>query len=542
MADHSGGAGHFKKELSWFSLLTMSLGTVIGSGWLMLPGVVASKAGPAGILDWLIGGMGMLVVALVFCELGAAWPAAGAVAKYPYLSHGSFVGHLAGWAALISYVIIPPAEAVAVTRYAGTFYPGLLTPKENLSLLGLTVGTVILILIALLNYYGVKYLGYFQNVVTTVKYIPIIIFVIAVGFFAFHPVNFTAFHGFAPTGSSGLMLGAAATLFAYTGFRQALDFGAEARNPGRDLPLALILTLVIGTVTYFFIALVFTGGINWAHLAKFGVHTGDWTTLAKLPAPLYNVTAAGGLAIVAAIIFWDGIVSPNGPNATNVGSVPRVAYTMAEGGTMPKFFMKLHPRYGTPGWGLFASFLLEEFFLLVTNGGYGELVSEVGVAFMVSYAIGPVSMAVLRDVAPDVPRPFHLRWAAVLSPAAFIIASLLLYWSAWPATGMTLGVLFAGVLIYMVYVLKKGVPLASLKFGIWFIVYLLAMAILSYTGDPHFGGKGLIPFGWDVASVAVASLVLYYWGIRQGLAYHRNIGASTAEARKEGRFETSSKG
>ncbi len=523
MADHSGGTGHFKKDLSWFSLLTMSLGTVIGSGWLMLPGVVASKAGPAGIVDWLVGGAGMLVVALVFCELGAAWPAAGAVAKYPYLSHGSFVGHLAGWAALISYVIIPPAEAVAVTRYAGTFFPGFLTPKENLSLFGLAVGTIILILIAMLNYFGVKYLGYFQNVVTTVKYIPIIIFVGGVGFLAFHAKNFTAYHGFAPTGPSGLMLGAAATLFAYTGFRQALDFGAEARNPGRDLPIALILTLVIGTVTYFLIAVVFTGGINWTHLAGFGVRTGDWASLANLPAPLYNVTAAAGLAVIAAIIFWDGIVSPNGPNATNVGSVPRVGYTMAEGGTMPKFFMKLHPRYGTPGWGLFACFLLEEFFLLVTNGGYGELVSEVGVAFMVSYAIGPVSMVVLRDVAPEVPRPFHLRWAAVLSPAAFIISSLLLYWSAWPATGLTLAVLFGGVVIYLVYASRRGGLLASMKYGSWFIVYLLAMAALSFAGDTHFGGRGLIPFGWDVAAVAVTSLVLYYWGLRQGRAYHREV-------------------
>jgi amino acid transporter len=276
-------------------------------------------------------------------------------------------------------------------------------------------------------------------------------------------------------------------------------------------------------VTYFFIALVFTGGINWTGLAKFGVSAGDWTSLARLPAPLYNVTAAAGLAIVAAIIFWDGIVSPNGPNATNVGSVPRVAYTMAEGGTMPEFFLRLHPRYGTPGWGLLACFLVEEFFLLVTNGGYGELVSEVGVAFMVSYAIGPVSLAVLREAAPDVHRPFRLHWSGVLSPAAFIIASLLLYWSAWPATGLTLGVLFVGVLIYLIYVLKKGVPLSSLKFGVWFVVYLLAMAALSYAGDTHFHGKGLIPFGWDAVSVAVTSLVLYYWGIRQGLAYHREV-------------------
>ncbi|MGA9751569.1 MAG: APC family permease [Acidobacteriota bacterium] len=524
MAEATGATGTFKKDLSWFSLLTMSLGTVIGSGWLMLPGIVASKAGPAGVLDWMFGGLAMLVVALVFAELGAAWPSAGAVAKYPYLSHGSFVGHLAGWAALISYAIIPPAEAVAVTRYAASFLPALTLPSEKLSPLGLTVATTILVLISLLNYFGVKYLGAFQNWVTTLKYIPILFFLGAVGFFAFHARNFTAFHGFSPGGPSGLMLGVAATLFAYTGFRQALDFGAEAKNPGRDLPLAVVLTIVIATLTYTLIALVFVGGIRWGGLAHFGVQAGDWGSLAKLPAPLYDVTLAAGIGAIAWLIFVDGIVSPNGPNATNVGSVPRVAYTMAEGGTMPAFFLRLHPVYGTPDLGLLACFAVEEFFLLLTNGGYGALISAVSVSFMVGYSIGPVSMGTLRRAAPDVPRPFRLKAAGVLAPLAFVISSLLLYWSEWPETGETLGVLFVGVLVYLAYGLWGGVRMRTLKYGVWFVVYLAAMALFSYLGSRHFGGKDVLPFGWDMVLVSATSLALYYWGIRQGLAYWREMG------------------
>jgi amino acid transporter len=511
----------FRRDLGWFSLLTMSLGTVIGSGWLILPAVVASQAGPVGILSWVFAGLCMLVIALVYAELGAAWPAAGAVALYPRLSHGSFTGHLAGWAAFVSYAIIPPAEAVAVTRYAGTFVPGLLTPARTLSVPGLIVAIVILALIGALNLVGVRYLAIFQNWVTCLKYIPIALFLVAVGGFAFHPGNFTDYGGFAPAGAPGFLLGTSATLFAYLGFRQALDFGAEARNPGRDLPLAVALTVIIATVTYLLIAIVFTGGIDWGALAGHGVRTGDWSTLAKLPAPLYDLVAAAGLGFVAALIFADGILSPNGPNATNVGTVPRVAYTMAENGTMPAIFLRLHPRYGTPAWGLLLCFVVEVFFLVITVGGYGELISAISVAFMVAYALGPVAFGVLRITAGTVERPFRLWAGSVWSPVAFVLASMLLYWSKWPLTGETLGVLFCGVILYGGYVLAGRAPAASVRYGAWMIVYLVAMAALSYLGAVRFGGTGLIPFGWDMVAVAAVAVAIYCWGVRQGLAYAR---------------------
>lgn len=515
------GSGGFRRELGWFSLLAMSLGTVIGSGWLILPAVVAAKAGPAGILSWVFSGLSMLVIALIYAELGAAWPAAGAVALYPRLSHGSFTGHLAGWAAFISYAIIPPAEAVAVTRYAGSFLPHLLSKAQTLSPYGLLLAIAILALIGLLNFVGVRYLAVFQNWVTCLKYVPIALFLIGVGAFAFHRSNFVAYGGFAPAGASGVLLGTAATVFAYLGFRQALDFGAEARNPGRDLPIAVALTVILAIVTYVLIAVVFTAGIDWAQLARYGVRSGDWSSLAKMPAPLYDVVAASGLAFVAVLIFADGLLSPNGPNATNVGTVPRVAYTMAENGTMPSIFLRLHPRFGTPGWGLVLCFVLEVFFLLVTVGGYGALVSAINVAFMVAYALGPVAFGVLRVTASEVERPFRLRGGGLWSPLAFVLASMLLYWSKWPFTGETLGVLFAGAIVYAGYVLAGRRSATSVRYGAWLIVYLVAMAALSFLGAKRFGGVGVIPFGWDILAVAAVSMAIYRWGIRQGRAYAR---------------------
>jgi amino acid transporter len=524
-------AGRFKKDLGFYSILTMSLGTVIGSGWLLLPSVVASYAGPASIFSWVFAGLIMLVVAVVYAELGAAWPAPGAVAEYPYLSHGSFTGHLSGWAAFISYAIIPPAEAVAVTRYAGTALPALVTPDSHLTGAGMGLAIAILALLGLINYVGVKYLGIFQSWVTSLKYIPIILFVIIVGLFAFHPENLSAFGGFAPHGTSGFMLGTAATVFALLGFRQALDFGAEAKNPGRDLPLALILTLVIAMVTYALVSLVFVGGIDWSALGAHGVKNGGWASLQSLPAPVYNVTVAAGFGVLAWLIFADGLVSPNGPNITNVGSVPRVAYTMANNGSMPGVFLRLHPRFGTPGPGLLLAFFLEIIFLLISAGGYGELISIISVAFMVAFVMGPCSFTVLRHIAPDLPRPFRLKAGRLLAPLAFVLASLLLFWSKWPLTGETLAILFIGVLIYIGYGLKGTVKLGSIRYGYWIVAYLFAMALISYLGDTHFGGIDVLPFGWDILAVVVVALILYFWGVRQGIAFDRELGSDVNHPR-----------
>jgi len=186
---------------------------------------------------------------------------------------------------------------------------------------------------------------------------------------------------------------------------------------------------------------------------------------------------------------------------------------------MPQVFRRLHPRYGTPGQGLLVSFVVEVFFLLVTQAGYAELLSAVTIAFIVSYAIGPIAMSTLRETAPDVERPFRLPYARVVSPLAFCVSSLLLFWETWPLTGEMLGVLLVGVLVYAYYVERGRATLDSVKNGVWLVAYLVAMAALSFLGDANFGGVGVIPFGWDFLAVVLVSLGFYYWGTRRGVPY-----------------------
>ena len=138
---------------------------------------------------------------------------------------------------------------------------------------------------------------------------------------------------------------------------------------------------------------------------------------------------------------------------------------------------------------------------------------------MVAYALGPVSFTVLRATHPDIPRPFRLPGGTAMAPIAFVLASLLLYWSKWPRTGETLGILLIGALIYGGYAVAGRVPWRSVRYGSWLITYLIVMAALSYLGDTAFGGIGVLPLGWDMLAISVFSLAIYRWAVRQGIAY-----------------------
>jgi amino acid transporter len=139
--------------------------------------------------------------------------------------------------------------------------------------------------------------------------------------------------------------------------------------------------------------------------------------------------------------------------------------------------------------------------------------------------MGPVANGGLRIIAPDTKRPYRVPLARMVNPLAFVLASLLLFWSRWPLTGETLGVLFVGVLIYIGYGVAGRVDLKTIRYGLWLITYLLVMALLSFLGDRHFGGIGVLPFGWDLLAVVVVCLMLYYWGVRQSVDFDRDTGS-----------------
>jgi amino acid transporter len=262
-----------RRSLNKWELLFLSVGGVIGSGWLFGALYTAAYAGGAGILSWVIAGILVMFVGLAYGELGAAIPKSGGIVRYPHYTHGGVTGCIITWAYFLSAASVPAIEATATITYLSALVPGLIYPNGVLTPLGILSAYIILILFFLLQYAGVGILGKVTHGVGWWKLIVPALTVLFLIAFYFHPANFTMGGGFFPSASmnasgfSGFApvlyaIPTTGVIFSYLGFRQAVEYGGEGKNPQKDIPFAVIGALVIGLILYTLLQVAFTGAID----------------------------------------------------------------------------------------------------------------------------------------------------------------------------------------------------------------------------------------------------------------------------------------
>lgn len=203
------GNGKFKKQLSLVDLTFIGLGAIFGSGWLFAASHVSAIAGPAGIFSWLLGGFAVLLLGIVYCELGAALPRAGGVVRYPVFSHGPLLGYLMGFITLIAFSSLVAIEVVAARQYAAAWFPVLTHEgSSNPTIIGWLLQFALLCLFFWLNYSSVKTFAKSNNFISLFKFIvPLLVIVVLFTFFK--PDNFHI-QGFAPFGLSGIEMAVSA--------------------------------------------------------------------------------------------------------------------------------------------------------------------------------------------------------------------------------------------------------------------------------------------------------------------------------------------
>ena len=506
--------GKLKRQLSLTDLTFLSLGAIIGSGWLLGAQGGAAIAGPAAWISWVIGGIAVMLIGLVYAELGGALPRAGGIIRYPDYSHGPIVGYLMGFAALIAYSSVAAIEAEAVRQYAMHWWPALgYSTGVNPTPFGWFVQAILLVIFFLINYWSVNVFGKINSFVTAIKFIVPTLTVI-IFFTQFKAGNFTS-HGFAPTGFTGIELAVATggIVFSYLGFRQAVDFAGEAKNPQRTVPLAVIVSITIGIVLYVLLQVVFVGAVPANALGA------GWAKL-SYSSPFAQLASAMGLGWFATILFADAVISPSGTGNIYLSSTARVIFAWARTGTFFKLFSRVSPQTGVPRPALWLSFILSIIWTLPFPT-WQTLVGVISAATVMTYLIGPISAAAFRKTAPDMKRPFRLGGMNVIAPIAFIIASLIIYWTSWGIDDWLIGLQIGVWLIYLIF--SGSMPKSKVSFGqafkssIWLIVYYAVLLLISRLGDPAFGGTGAIPGPWDQILVIIVSLAAYYWGVASAL-------------------------
>jgi len=505
------------RHIGPFALMLTGLGSIIGSGWLFGAARAANIAGPAAVIAWIGGMIIILSIALSYAELGAMFPEAGGMVRYARYSHGSMLGFIAAWANWIAIVSVIPVEAEASIQYMSTWpfvWCNDLFVNHELSTTGLLLSAVLVIVYFLINYWGVRLYAKSNTIVTTFKLVVPALAAIALLYSGFHAENFTTAvpGGFAPFGWSAVMTAIATSgiVFSYNGFQSPINMAGEAINPGRNVPMGVIGSILLAAVIYILLQIAFIGSLRPSDLVN------GWHGL-NFSSPFAQLALALGLNWLVFLLYADAFVSPSGTGATYMATTTRMIFAMERNGTMPKIFGNIHPLYHIPREAMWFNLAVSYVFLFFFRSWNG-LAAVISVATVISYLTGPICVASLRITAADLHRPLRLRGLAFLAPFAFVFSSLVLYWARWPLTGKIILLIVAALPIYFWYQAKAGWPefRRELKGALWMMTYLFVIAVLSYCGSSKFGGTDLLPYGVDMAVVAVVSLAFYYWGIHSG--------------------------
>ncbi|MGO9818696.1 MAG: APC family permease, partial [Acidocella sp.] len=240
-------SGKLKREVRFVSLLFASTTSIVGSGWLFGAYHAARIAGPLSIWSWVVGAVIIMLIALCFSELAALFPRSGALVHMSHASHGEGLGRIWGWMLFLAYVPVPAVEGEAVVTYANNYLPYFIQPHSNglLTTTGFIVCALLLALFAFLNLLAVRLLLRFNAAITmwkiAVPLLTVIVLICAsthwnVGAAAPGTYQFSGIFTALPT---------AGVIFSFLGFRTAIDLGGETSNPSRNIPLAVIGSVLV---------------------------------------------------------------------------------------------------------------------------------------------------------------------------------------------------------------------------------------------------------------------------------------------------------
>ena len=503
-----------KRHVGVVGLLFASVGSIIGSGWLFGALDASQAAGPAAIISWALGGVLIMLIALVYAELGTMFPLSGGVVRYPHMSFGSFASYTTGWITWVAVSTTAPIEVEAALQYATKYAPFTQTHTvagdqvHTLTALGYACAVVLMAVFVAINYFGVRWFAKINNAMVWWKLFIILLVIVAFLVTAFHGQNFTS-HGFTPEGWHGVFTAVATSgiVFSFLGFRQGIELAGETDNPRRNVPLAVVGSVLITGIIYIALQFAFIGSLNPAILAK----SGSWGNLNFTNdfGPLAALASILGLGWLSILLYADAIVSPGDTGLIYTTVTSRISYAMARNGNAPRALEKTTSR-GVPMVSLIVTFVVG-LIVFLPFPSWQQLVGFITSATVLSFASGPLVLVALRKQVPDQERPFRLPGGHVIPYLAFFGSNLIIYWSTWPIDWKLFVAVAIGLVLLAIFHVtgQHTAPQLDFKAGAaWLLPWLGGLALISYVGD--YGGLGV--FGGmqvSIPLIAVFSLLIY---------------------------------
>ena len=479
--------GGLRRSLGKWHLTALGVGATIGAGIFATTGTaivgdaIRLGAGPAIILSFLLTAITCGFAALCYAEFASMVPISGSAYTYAYASLGELVAWIIGWDLIVEYAVgnigvaigwsgyfrellthfglaLPPwlATDARSARMAAELVASGATDATNLYLASaLTTAPKVLgfnfianlpafLIVAFITtilVIGIRESATSNNTMVILKLVIILFFVI-VGATLIRPENWNnpETGGFAPNGFAGISAGAAIIFFSYIGFDATSTAAEEAKDPGRDMPFGIIMSLVVCTVVYILVAAVMTGMAPWPQL---GTAEPMVTALALAEGPEGLIRASRFIVSLGAVFAMTSVLL-----VFQLGQ-PRIFMSMSRDGLLPPLFSRVHTRFRTPYVGTIITGTFVATFAAFAN--IAEVVELTNIGTLFAFVLVSAGVIVLRRAEPDRPRPFRVPWVPLVPILSILSCLYLMFqlpWLTWIRFGLWL---VLGLVIYFVY-------------------------------------------------------------------------------------------
>ncbi len=382
------------RELSLFSVTMIGVGAMIGAGIFVLTGIAAGVAGPAILLAFLLNGIVALFTASAYAELGGSIPEAGGGYLWVKESLPQPSGFLSGWMSWMAHSVACSLYAIGFGAYFGEvlveFKFDLLLPPVILKKI---LAVLVVIIFTSINYRGAKETGKAGNVVTVLKIMILLLFVLMGSkIIISEPQRFTNFFPFFSKGFIGILTAMGLTYIAFEGYEIIAQSGEEVKNPAKNVPKAIFLSLVIVVPIYIFVAFVALGVVNpgamtpWAYLAA--------------EKEVAMVEAARNISVWgSAVLLIGGLLSTISALNATIYSSSRVSFAMGRDHNLPPVFSRVHAKFKTPSGSLFVSSILIILMLLMLP--IEDVASSADIMFLFLFVFVNVALIHIRRKKPQ---------------------------------------------------------------------------------------------------------------------------------------------
>ncbi|MBN3273543.1 CTR4 protein, partial [Polyodon spathula] len=380
-----------KRCLTTVDLTLLGIGGMVGSGLYVLTGTVAKEtAGPAVVISFLLAGLASLLAAFCYAEFGARVPKTGSAYMFTYISVGEIWAFLIGWNVILEYMIGGAAVARAWSGYLDSIFNHTIKNFTETHIVSWHVPFIarypdllaagILLVATVFVSFGARVSSWLNHVFSAVSMV-VILFILIFGFILAKPVNWSMQEGgFAPYGMSGILAGTATCFYAFVGFDVIAASSEETKNPQKAIPIATAVSLGMATGAYILVSTVLTLMVPW--------HTLDPESALSDAFYRRGYSWAGFMVAIGSICAMNTVL------LSNLFSLPRIVYAMAEDGLFFQVFARVHPVTKVPVIAIVVFGILMAILALIFD--LEALVQFLSIGTLLAYTFVAASVIVLR--------------------------------------------------------------------------------------------------------------------------------------------------